>query len=91
MNESSLTGESLAVEKNSKTIEKADTPLADQKNMLFSGSLVTAGKGLMVVTGTGMETELGKIAKMLEAAESHKTPLKFPWTNSAAGSRYGLS
>ncbi|MFA6722409.1 MAG: cation-translocating P-type ATPase [Bacilli bacterium] len=76
VNESSLTGESLAVEKNSKTIEKADTPLADQKNMLFSGSLVTAGKGLMVVTGTGMETELGKIAKMLEAAESHKTPLQ---------------
>ncbi|MCK9536525.1 MAG: cation-translocating P-type ATPase [Bacilli bacterium] len=76
VNESSLTGESLAIEKNDLIIEKADMPLADQKNMLFSGSLVTAGKGLMVVTKIGMETELGKIARLLEATEAHKTPLQ---------------
>ncbi len=76
VNESSLTGEALAVEKNDARINKGDTPLGDQKNMLFSGSLVTAGKGLMVVTAVGMETELGKIARMLESAERHKTPLQ---------------
>jgi len=76
VNESSLTGESLSVEKDDKTISIENTPIADQKNMVFSGSLVSSGKGLMVVTKIGMETELGKIAQMLVTTKNHKTPLQ---------------
>ena len=83
VNESSLTGEALAVEKNDARINKGDTPLGDQKNMLFSGSLVTAGKGLMVVTAVGMETELGKIAGCLRARKGIRRR-SGSWTNSAA-------
>lgn len=76
VNESSLTGESHSVEKDDRKIDKEELLIADQKNMVFSGSLVSSGKALVVTTKVGMETELGKIAKMLDDTKSHKTPLQ---------------
>ena len=61
VNESSLTGESEGVEKTSDVIAAEKVALGDQKNMVFSGSLVTYGRATVVVTGTGMDTELGKV------------------------------
>ena len=76
VNESSLTGESLSVEKNEFAIEKEEIALGDQKNMVFSGSLVTYGRALVVVTSTGMKTEIGKIATLMEETQEKKTPLQ---------------
>lgn len=76
VNESSLTGESISVEKQSKALEGTRIALADQKNMIFSGSMVTGGRGRMIVTGTGMETEIGKIASLMNATGEKKTPLQ---------------
>ena len=77
VNESSLTGESDSVEKQTDILRQAENiPLADQNNMVFSGSLVTAGRGVMVVTATGMETEIGKIASLMNATGEKKTPLQ---------------
>lgn len=75
VNESSLTGESTNVDKNEKIIE-GEVPLADRTNMVFSGSLVTYGRALVVVTGTGMNTEIGKIASLMNSAKEKKTPLQ---------------
>ena len=74
-NESSLTGESANVEKTDAVIE-GDVALADRANMVYSGSLVTYGRAEMLVTATGMETELGKIAGLMNAAKERKTPLQ---------------
>ena len=76
INESSLTGESEPVEKSSDTITKDAVAIADQKNMVFSSSLVTYGRGLVLVTSTGMNTELGKIASLMEQTKEKKTPLQ---------------
>lgn len=76
VNESSLTGESESVDKTIETIEKEEIALGDQKNMVFSGSLVTYGRALVVVTGTGMCTEIGKIATLMEQTQEKKTPLQ---------------
>ena len=76
VNESSLTGESEAVEKNIDVIENEKTPLGDRKNMVFSGSLVTYGRCIAVVTATGMNTEIGKIAGLLNKTAQRKTPLQ---------------
>ncbi|HEY8396044.1 MAG TPA: HAD-IC family P-type ATPase, partial [Bacilli bacterium] len=76
VNESSLTGESQAVDKDEQMIPKEQLAIADQKNMVFSGTIVTSGKALFVVTKVGMETELGKIARMLGETKSQKTPLQ---------------
>ncbi|MGI5967718.1 MAG: cation-translocating P-type ATPase [Anaerotruncus rubiinfantis] len=76
VNESSLTGESEAVEKHADTIESGQVALGDQKNMVFSGSLVTYGRATVVVTATGMETELGRIAALMNATQQRKTPLQ---------------
>ena len=75
VNEAPLTGESQAVGKLTDTLPPA-TPLADRKNMVFLGTSVTGGTGRVLVVNTGMETELGHIAKLLETAESGKTPLQ---------------
>ncbi|MFJ7406156.1 MULTISPECIES: cation-translocating P-type ATPase [unclassified Lysinibacillus] len=75
INESSLTGESLAVAKFSDPI-KEDVTVADKKNMVFTGSFVTNGRGIVIVTAIGMETEIGKIANLLDTAKEKKTPLQ---------------
>ena len=75
VNESSLTGESLNVEKTDEVIEE-DAALADRINMVYSGSLVTYGRADVLVTGTGMDTELGKIADLMNMAKERKTPLQ---------------
>ena len=76
VNESSLTGESESINKFSDVIIKDDIPLGDQKNMVFSSGLVTYGRGQIVVTAIGMNTEIGKIAKLLEDTKERKTPLQ---------------
>lgn len=75
VNESSLTGESTNVDKNDEVISN-EVPLADRTNMVFSGSLVTYGRALVAVTSTGMNTEIGKIASLMNAAKEKKTPLQ---------------
>lgn len=74
LDEAALTGESLPVSKHIDAIEE-QAEIADQTNMLFSGTFVTSGQGLGVVTETGDNTELGKIAGMLQQIEQIKTPL----------------
>lgn len=81
INESSLTGESEGVEKISSVIDKDELALGDQKNMVFSGSLVSYGRGVILVTTTGMKTELGKIASLLEATKEKQTPLQVSLDN----------
>ena len=74
--ESALTGESEPVEKNANIIEDPKTALADRKNMAFKNSLVTYGRGEMIVSATGMKTEIGKIAGMLQNVKKGKSPLE---------------
>lgn len=77
--EAALTGESVPVDKKSETLSKGangDVTLGDRKNMVFMGSTVVYGRGKAVVTATGMETEMGKIADALSKAEEGKTPLQ---------------
>jgi Ca2+-transporting ATPase len=73
--ESALTGESLPVEKELGEIA-GEVPLGARKNRVFSGSFVTYGRGRFLVTGTGMDTEMGKIAALLKSTEEKKTPLQ---------------
>lgn len=75
VNESSLTGESTNVEKSEEVVAE-DAALADRTNMVYSGSLVTYGRAEILITATGMETELGKIAGLMNAAKERKTPLQ---------------
>lgn len=74
-NEAPLTGESQVVDKLTDSLP-IETPLAEQKNMVFLGTSVTGGSGRALVVNTGMETQLGQIAKLLESAESGETPLQ---------------
>jgi len=87
MNESMLTGESVPVEKNATPIKK-EVPLAERKNMLFSGAIVTNGRAQAVVTETGMNTQLGKIAELVQTVEEVETPLQKRLKN--LGKRLGL-
>ena len=84
VNESSLTGESEGVEKTTQAIEAQEVALGDQKNMVFSGSLVTYGRATVLVTGTGMNTELGKIATLMNQTQQRKTPLQESLDNFSA-------
>ncbi len=74
--EASLTGESLPVQKNSATVLDRNVPLGDRKNTAFMGTLVAYGRGRGVVTSTGMNTQLGMIASMLQNVEVEVTPLQ---------------
>ena len=74
--ESALTGESVPVEKDENAVVKEDAPLGDRVNMVFSGSSVSYGRGLAIITGTGMNTQMGKIAELLESAHQAQTPLQ---------------
>lgn len=76
VDESMLTGESLPVKKKAEVIFSTQTPLADRKNLLYSGTIITAGRAKAVVVATGMFTEIGKIADMMEAVEEEMTPLQ---------------
>ena len=76
VDESSLTGESESSEKNALVMPEGKVPIAEQSNMIFSGCLVTAGNGIAVVTETGMNTQIGKIAGFLENTKKGKTPLQ---------------
>ncbi len=74
--ESALTGESVPVDKISDTIEDESVGIGDRKNMLFSSSLLTYGRGKGIVVETGMKTEVGKIAEMISEVEDSETPLQ---------------
>lgn len=74
--EAALTGESVAVSKRSDVIEDQDCALADQKNMVFSSTLATFGRGKAIVVRTGMDTEVGKIASLISETEEKMTPLQ---------------
>ena len=74
--EAALTGESESVDKHSHRLEGGDYALADRKNMIYMGTVVTYGRGQAVVTSTGMQTELGKIATLLQGVEDEQTPLQ---------------
>ena len=75
VNESSLTGESTNVDKSDETIVE-EVPLAERSNMVYSGSLVTYGRAVVLVTGTGMNTEIGKIASLMNQTKEKETPLQ---------------
>ena len=74
--EASLTGESVPVEKHAALVLEADIPLGDRKNTAFMGTLITYGRGTGLVTGTGMNTQIGFIAEMIQSFESEDTPLQ---------------
>ena len=84
VNESSLTGESEGVDKTADAINADQVALGDQKNMVFSGSLVTYGRATVLVTATGMDTELGKIAALMNQTQQRKTPLQQSLDNFSA-------
>lgn len=76
VNESALTGESLNVLKSTDKIDAEELALGDRVNMIYSGSNISNGRGVVAVTGVGMNTEIGKIASLMQNAKKKKTPLQ---------------
>jgi len=76
VNESALTGEATSVDKKTGAIDQDEVPLGDRTNMVFSSGLVTYGRAIAVITAIGMETEIGKIATLMNEAKERKTPLQ---------------
>ena len=74
--ESALTGESVPVEKDAAAEVSENAPLGDRLNMVFSGCSVSYGRGRAIVTETGMDTQMGKIAKLLDSSKETQTPLQ---------------
>ena len=74
--EAALTGESEPVSKHSDTVFASEQALADRVNMVYSGTIVTRGRGEVVITATGMQTELGRIAALIQGVEDDRTPLQ---------------
>ena len=74
--EAALTGELVPVEKHTRTLETANLPAGDRKNLVYAGTAITYGRGRALVVATGMQTEFGKIAQMLQNVESGRTPLQ---------------
>jgi Ca2+-transporting ATPase len=85
--EAALTGESVPSDKDATQVFARETPLAERGNLAFCGTIVTAGRGTGVVTATGARTELGRIARLVEAAGEQMTPLQARLAHSAADSR----
>jgi Ca2+-transporting ATPase len=76
VNESALTGEALPVEKDKKVVLRDDTPLAERRNMVFRGTVVTGGSGAALVTATGMATEIGRVQQLLGSVSPPETPMQ---------------
>jgi P-type Ca2+ transporter type 2C len=76
LNEAALTGESVPVEKHTEALSDPDLALGDRRNLVFSGTDVTYGRGRALIVATGTDTELGQITGMLQAVEEHRTPLQ---------------
>ena len=74
--EASLTGESVPVEKNAALVLDSEAPLGDRRNSAFLSTLITYGRGKGIVTGTGMRTQIGLIAEMIQSYEEEDTPLQ---------------
>ncbi len=81
VDEAALTGESESVDKTYEVIPREEITVGDRKNMVFSGSLVTYGRAIVVVTGTGMDTQIGQIAALMNQTKQRKTPLQISLDN----------